>query len=172
LSAGACMWVRPGTGTEWWGIPRRTSIAIAPAVGLCGGRHNRIKRVSHLRGIFRQRIGSECSPIQLRCPAVSPHSCRPAYVPVHKLYKENCLLKNNFSYCVCSPTSPFFLLLSEHKHYDNAATNSNSEKYTSRIVASLRGRVDTGRKKISPELDAFVLLVSTRIRLVFFWHAL
>jgi len=52
-----------------------------------------------------------------------------------------------FAYCAYSPTSPFFLLLSEHKHCDNAATNSNSENARSRMVASLRGRVGTGTKE-------------------------
>jgi hypothetical protein len=42
--------------------------------------------------------------------------------------------------------SPFFLLLSEHKHCDNAATNSNSENARSRMVAILRGNVGTGTK--------------------------
>jgi len=43
------------------------------------------------------------------------------------------------AYCGYSPTSPFFLLLSEHKRCDNAATNSNSENARSRMVASLCG---------------------------------
>ena len=31
----ASKWVRPGTGTEWWTIPRRTKMAVPPpAVGL------------------------------------------------------------------------------------------------------------------------------------------
>jgi hypothetical protein len=42
--------------------------------------------------------------------------------------------------------SPFFLLLSEHKHCDNTATNSNSENARSRMVVSLRGSVGTGTK--------------------------
>jgi len=46
-----------------------------------------------------------------------------------------------------SPTSPFFFLLSEHKNYDNAATDSNSENARSRMVASLRGSVGTGTKE-------------------------
>jgi hypothetical protein len=57
------------------------------------------------------------------------------------------LIKNILAYCGYSPTSPFFLLLSEHKHCDNAATNSNSEKTRSRMVASLRGSVGTGTKE-------------------------
>jgi len=37
--------------------------------------------------------------------------------------------------------------LSEHKHCDNAATNLNSENARSRMVACLRGSVDTGTKE-------------------------
>jgi len=36
--------------------------------------------------------------------------------------------------------------LSEQKHCDNAATNSNSENVRSRMMASLRGSVGTGTK--------------------------
>jgi len=50
-------------------------------------------------------------------------------------------------YCGYSPISPFLFLLSEHKHCDNAATNSNSENARSRIVASLWGSFGTGAKK-------------------------
>ena len=46
-----------------------------------------------------------------------------------------------------SLTSPFLFLLSEHKNYDNAATDSNSENARSRMVASLRGSVGTGTKE-------------------------
>jgi hypothetical protein len=35
-------------------------------------------------------------------------------------------------------------LISEYKHCDNTATNSNSENARSRMLASLRGSVDTG----------------------------
>jgi hypothetical protein len=56
------------------------------------------------------------------------------------------LLKNILAYCGYSPTSPFFLLLSEHKHGDNAATNSNSENARSGMVASLRVSVGVGTK--------------------------
>ena len=49
--------------------------------------------------------------------------------------KKCYLLKNILAYCEYSPTSPFFLLLSEHKYWDNAATNSNSENARSRMVA-------------------------------------
>jgi len=54
------------------------------------------------------------------------------------------LLKYILAYCGYSPTSPFFLLPPEHKHCDNAATNSNSENARSRMVASLRESVGTG----------------------------
>jgi len=47
------------------------------------------------------------------------------------------MLKNILAYCGYS-TSPFFLLLSEHKHCDNMATNSNSKNARSKQVASLR----------------------------------
>jgi hypothetical protein len=57
------------------------------------------------------------------------------------------LLKNILAYCGYSPTSPFFFLLSEHKHCHNAATNSNNEKARDRMVASLRGSVGTGTKE-------------------------
>jgi len=50
------------------------------------------------------------------------------------------------------------LSLSEHKHCDNALTNSNSENARSRMVASLRGNVGTATKKMSQVLGAFGLL--------------
>ena len=63
-------------------------------------------------------------------------------------YNKKILCQQNIlAYCVYSPTAPFFLLLSEHKHCDNTATNSNSENARSRMVASLRGSVVTGTKE-------------------------
>ena len=56
------------------------------------------------------------------------------------------MLKNILAYCGYS-NSPLFLLLSEHKHCDNAATNLNSENGTSRTVAGLQGSVGKGTKK-------------------------
>jgi len=56
------------------------------------------------------------------------------------------LLKNILAYCGYSLTSPFFFLLSEHKHCDNTATNSNRENARSRMVTSLLGRMGTGTK--------------------------
>jgi hypothetical protein len=61
---------------------------------------------------------------------------------IRKLY----LLKNILAYSGYSPTSPFFLLISEHKHCDNTATNSNSENARSIMLTSLRGSVGTGTK--------------------------
>ena len=55
-------------------------------------------------------------------------------------------VKNILAYCGYSPTSPFFLSLSEHKHCDNAATNWISKNARSRMLASLRGSVGTGDK--------------------------
>ena len=55
-------------------------------------------------------------------------------------------VKNYLSLLWYSSTSPLFLLLSEHKHCDNVATNSNSENASSRVVASLQGSVDGGTK--------------------------
>jgi len=57
------------------------------------------------------------------------------------------LLKNILAYCGYSLTPPFFFLLSEHKHCDNMATNSNSKNARSRMVASLHGSVGTGTKE-------------------------
>ena len=68
--------------------------------------------------------------------------CTCLYITCNK--KMLFFLRTILSYCGYSPTSPFFLLLSEHKHCDNAATNSNSENARSRIVASLRGSMVTG----------------------------
>jgi len=61
--------------------------------------------------------------------------------------KKFYLLKNILAYCGYSPNSPFFLLLSEHKHCENSANNLNSENARSRMLASLRGRVGTRTKE-------------------------
>jgi hypothetical protein len=61
--------------------------------------------------------------------------------------KKILFFKKILAYCGYSLASPFFLLLSEHKHRDNMATNSNSENATSRMVASLRGNVSMGTKE-------------------------
>jgi hypothetical protein len=82
---------------------------------------------------------------------------------------EVCLLKTILANFGSSPACPFLLLLSEHKHCDNVATNSNSENARSRLVASLRckrGYWDKGRRVkywarlgcwISPCYDPFSL---------------
>jgi len=61
--------------------------------------------------------------------------------------KKILFVKNILTYCGYSPTSPFFLFLSEHKHCNNAATNLNSENARSRLVTSLQGSVGTGTKE-------------------------
>jgi hypothetical protein len=80
-------------------------------------------------------------------------------------------VKNILAYCGYSPTSPVFLLLSEHKHKDNAEINSNSENARSRMVASLRASVGTGTGKMSQVLGAFRLLDFTMLRPVLAWRA-
>jgi hypothetical protein len=52
--------------------------------------------------------------------------------------------KNILVYCGYSPTCPFFLLLSEHKHCDNAAANWNSENARSRIGGKFVGKCGYG----------------------------
>jgi hypothetical protein len=80
------------------------------------------------------------------------------------------LLKNILAYCGYSLTSPFFLLLSENKRCDNAATNLNSGNARSRMVASLREAWVWGQRKMSQVLGAFGLLDFTMLQPVFTWH--
>jgi hypothetical protein len=61
--------------------------------------------------------------------------------------KEILFVKKYQPIVAIHPTSPFLLLLSEHKHYDNAATNLNSENARTRMVSSLQGSVGTGTKE-------------------------
>jgi hypothetical protein len=68
------------------------------------------------------------------------------------------LLKNILADFGYSPTSLFFLFLSEHKHSDNAATNPNSENARSRMVASCGEAWVRGQRKMSEVLGAFGLL--------------
>jgi len=70
--------------------------------------------------------------------------CTYLYITYNKI---TLFFKNVLAYCGYSPTSPFFLLLSEHKHSDKAETNSNSENARSIIVASFRGSVGTETKE-------------------------
>ena len=67
------------------------------------------------------------------------------YVTCNK--KKIIFFLNILTYCGYSPTTPFFLFLSEHKHCNNAATNSNSENARSRLATSLRESVVTGTKE-------------------------
>ena len=55
-------------------------------------------------------------------------------------------VKKYLSQCGYSPTYPFFLFLSEPKHCDNVATNSNSENARSRMVANSAGKRGYGDK--------------------------
>ena len=61
--------------------------------------------------------------------------------------KKILFVKNILAYCGYSPTSPFFFLLSEQKHCNNAATNSNSENARSRTVACMRGSMCMGTEE-------------------------
>jgi hypothetical protein len=65
------------------------------------------------------------------------------------------LLQNILACCGYSPTSPVFLLRSEHKHCDNVATNSNSENTRSRIVVSLWASVGTGTNEDESSTGCF-----------------
>jgi len=61
--------------------------------------------------------------------------------------KKILFVKKILACCGYLLTSPFFLLLSEHKHCDNAATCSNSENARSRMRASLQGSMGTRTKE-------------------------
>jgi hypothetical protein len=82
-----------------------------------------------------------------------PCYCYTFYNEKHSTYlyitcnKKIFLLKSTLAYCGYSQSSTFFLMLSEHRHCDNAATNWNSGNARSRIVASLRGSVGTGTEE-------------------------
>jgi hypothetical protein len=73
--------------------------------------------------------------------------------------------------CGYSPTSPFFLLLSEHKHCNNVATNLNSENARSRMVASFGGSGVLGQREMSQVLGAFGLLDFTMLLPILAWLA-
>ena len=89
------------------------------------------------------------------------------YLVIRKFY----LLKNILAYCGYSPTSTSFLLLSEHKHCDNAATNSNSENARSRMVQVCGEAWVRGQRKMTEVLGAFGLLDFTMLRPVLEWRA-
>jgi len=80
------------------------------------------------------------------------------------------LLKNILAYCGYSPTSPFFLLLSEHKHCDNMATNSNSKNARSKMVESCGEMLVQEQRKMSEVMGAFGLLDFTMLWLILTWH--
>jgi hypothetical protein len=71
---------------------------------------------------------------------------------------KKCVIDTHFTmkiictylYITCNKNILFvkiFLLLSEHKHCNNAATNLNSENARSRMVASYWGSMDMGTKE-------------------------
>ena len=64
-------------------------------------------------------------------------------------------VKNILAYCEYSPTSPFFLLCYEHKHCNNATTNSNSHNARSRMLTSFRGSVRMGTKEDESSTERF-----------------
>jgi hypothetical protein len=78
---------------------------------------------------------------------------------VRKFY----LLKNILAYCGYSPTSPFFLSLSDHKHCDNMAINLNSENARSRMVTNVQGSVGRRKGTMSQVLSTFGLLDFTML---------
>jgi len=91
---------------------------------------------------------NRCISSEKTCYCYTFYNENHTYVPVHNCNKGMLFVKNILAYCEFSPTSPFFLLLSEHKkHCDNTATNSNSKNARSRMVAILQGSVGTGTKE-------------------------
>jgi hypothetical protein len=83
------------------------------------------------------------------------------------------VLKNILAYCGYSPTSPFFLLLSEHKNCDKAAT---AVIRTARTLEAEWWQVCgeawvRGQRKMSPVLCAFGLPDFTMLRPVLAWRA-
>jgi hypothetical protein len=94
-------------------------------------------------------------------------TCTYLYITCNKIIL---FFKNGLAYCGYSPTSPFFLLLSEHKHCDKAANNSNSENARSRMVTSLRGSVGKGTEKDEFKYWALLVLLDfTMFRPVLAW---
>jgi predicted Abi (CAAX) family protease len=81
------------------------------------------------------------------------------------------LLKNILAYCGYSLTTPFFFLLFEHKHCDNAATNSNSGNARSRMVASLRVSVGMGTKVDESSTGRVWAAVFRHVMAVLAWRA-
>jgi len=81
------------------------------------------------------------------------------------------LLQNILAYCGYSPTCQFFLLLSEHKHCNNAATNSNSENARSRMVTSLQGSLGMGTKEVESSTGRFWVAGFHRVTARSAWRA-
>ena len=86
--------------------------------------------------------------------------------------KKN-LLKNILAYCGYSPTSPFFLLLSEHKQCDNAVTTviQTATALEAEWWQVCREAWVRGKRKMSQVLGTFRLLDFTMLRPVLAWRA-
>jgi hypothetical protein len=113
-----------------------------------------------------------CTSNEKTCYCCTFYNENHTYVLYITCNKKILFVQNILAYCGWSPTSPFFFLLSEPKHCDNVATNSNSENAArSRIVASLRGSLDMGQRMMSQVLGAFGLLDVTVLLPVLAWRA-
>ena len=77
--------------------------------------------------------------------------------------RKFCLLKNILAYCWYLPTSPFFLLLSEHKHCDNAQQIRTARKLEAEWWQVCREACVRGQRKMSQALGAFGLLDFTML---------
>jgi len=78
--------------------------------------------------------------------------------------------KNILAYCGHSLTSLFFWLLSEHKHCDSAATNSNSKNAEAEWWQVCREAWVLGQRKMSQVLGVFGPLDFTILWPVLTWH--
>ena len=94
--------------------------------------------------------------------------CTYLYIPSHK---KNVFVKKILAYSGYSPTSPFFLLLSEHKHCNNRATNSNSETLQAEWWQVCRGMWVRGQRMMTQVLGTYGQLDFTILRPVLTWRA-
>ena len=86
--------------------------------------------------------------------------------------KKILFVKKYFSLLwVFSDFSILYFFFPEHKHYDNAATNSNSENARSIMVASCGEASVRWQRKMSQTMGTFGLLDFTMLRPVLAWRA-
>ena len=100
--------------------------------------------------------------------------CYTFYYENHKYITCNrkfYLLKNILSYCEYSPNSPIFLLLSEHKHCDNAQLIRTARTLEAEWWQVCGEAWVRGQRKMSQVLGAFGLLDFTMLRPVLAWRA-